>query len=61
MDDADRAQNETDLELRVALQNRKQELPETSVCNWCIEPIKKGHFCNEDCRDDYEKSKIMKG
>ncbi len=29
MDDADRAQKETDLELSLALQNREQELPET--------------------------------
>ena len=61
MDDVDRAQAQTDLELKLALKNRKHELPEVGLCNWCADSIEKGNFCDEDCRNDYEKSKIMKG
>jgi hypothetical protein len=61
MDDADRAQKQTDLELKIALQKRAPELPETGVCHWCIDPIESGRFCDSYCRDDFEKSKIMKG
>ncbi len=61
MDDADRAQAQTDLELKVALQNRKIETYETGSCNWCDAIIEKGAFCDIECSNDYEKSKIMKG
>lgn len=61
MDDADRAQKETDLELSLALQNREQELPETGACHWCEAIIDQGHFCDSDCRDDHAKLKVMKG
>lgn len=61
MDDADRAQKEIDLELNLALKNRAREVPETGSCHWCKEPIQKGHFCDAYCRNDFEKSKIMKG
>lgn len=61
MDDADRAQKETDLELNLALKNREPVLPETGACNWCDAIIEKGYFCDADCRDDHEKSKIMRG
>ena len=61
MDDADRAQQATDLELKLALKTRKPELPETGLCHWCESIIGVGHFCDADCRDDHQKSKIMKG
>jgi|TARA_R110001583_G_scaffold21308_3_gene80850 hypothetical protein len=61
MDDVDRAQKQTDLELKLALQNRKPEIYETGSCNWCDAIIDKGLFCDSDCRDDHQKSKIMKG
>lgn len=61
MDDADRAQKEIDLNLTLSLQNRKQELQEDGACHWCEELIDDGLFCDSECRDDHQKSKIMKG
>ena len=61
MDDADYAQAATDLEITVALQKREHELPDVGACNWCDAIIVKGLFCDADCRDDYQKSKVMKG
>mgnify|MGYP005989863433 CR=1 FL=1 len=61
MDDADRAQENTDLEITIALKNRKPELPEIGSCHWCLDTVESGRFCDTYCRDDYEKSKIMKG
>jgi hypothetical protein len=34
MDDVDRAQKQTELELKLALQNRKPEIYETGSCNY---------------------------
>jgi hypothetical protein len=61
MDDADRAQEQTDLEIKIALKNRKPELPEVRTCHWCFEAVESGLFCDVDCRDDYDKSRVMKG
>lgn len=61
MDIADEAQNLTELELSIAVKNRKPELQETGLCHWCESIIGVGHFCDSDCRDDFEKSKRMKG
>jgi hypothetical protein len=57
MDAADQAQEQNDLELKLALQNVKREpvLPETGACNYCDALVSKGLFCDADCRDDYEK------
>lgn len=62
MDDADRAQAEIELELSIALKNREQEPvePETGLCHWCEAIIGVGKFCDSDCRDDYDKDKIMR-
>ncbi len=61
MDLADKAQEQSDLDLSIALIKRKAELTEKGSCHWCEEPIEKGVFCDSDCRADYEKSKIMRG
>jgi hypothetical protein len=61
MNDADRAQEQTDLELNIALQKRAPELPEMGFCHWCMDFIEVGQFCDTSCRDDYDKDKIMKG
>lgn len=62
MDEADRAQELTELELNNALKNRKPELPEVGICHYCSEQIEKGKFCDEFCREDHEtEQKIIKG
>jgi hypothetical protein len=60
MDDADRAQEQTDLEIKIALKNRKPELPEVRACHWRMDFIEVGQFCDPSCRDDYDKYKRMK-
>jgi hypothetical protein len=47
----------------MALKNRAQKpiQPETGLCHWCDAIIGAGKFCDSDCRDDFEKSKRMKG
>lgn len=32
-----------------------QALPNIGICYNCDEPNIKGKFCDEDCRDDYER------
>lgn len=56
MDDADRAQKETELEISTALKNRKQGLPHKGECYWCEEPIATGIYCDAYCGECYEKS-----
>lgn len=61
---ADQAQEETELDLNVALSNRPERMPETGVCYGpdCEIIIGVGNFCGRDCRDSYEiEQKIMKG
>jgi hypothetical protein len=56
MDAVDQAQGQTDLDLELALKNRKVvSLPDTGLCHYCSDPIEKGHFCDSFCRDDYEQ------
>ena len=55
-DDADRAQEVQEQHIRTALQNRVViELKDNGICHYCSDPIKTGHFCSPECRDDYEK------
>lgn len=38
------------------LTNRTSErLQSIGLCHNCLEPISQAHFCDVDCRDDYEK------
>ena len=32
----------------------------TGQCHFCAEPVKEGHFCDADCRDDYEKQEYFR-
>ena len=48
--------------LEVALTHRKPTLKDIGRCHWCDEPVQPGaHFCDPDCRDDYQKSQHMSG
>lgn len=39
-----------------ALANRsKPSMVYTGECHWCNEPIDKGHFCSDECREDHER------
>lgn len=42
--------------IAVALANRsKPSMTYTGECHWCSEPIDKGHFCSDECREDHER------
>lgn len=60
MDAADQAQDQTDLEIKVALQNRKAQLPTKGSCYWCDEPIASGIYCDAYCGSCHEKSTEIK-
>lgn len=56
MDEADRAQKVQEQDIELALKNRVvNELKDNGICHYCSDLIKTGHFCDKDCRDDYEK------
>jgi len=57
MDAVDSAQKQSDLNLKLALQNRNRpaELKATGECHYCNDPVECGQFCDSDCRDDFEK------
>lgn len=52
----DEANALTELQLSVALSNRKQEpVLRNGFCNYCGSPVPVDHaFCDSDCHDDYE-------
>ncbi len=55
-DFADEAAAEQDIHLTAALHVRKPSLPITGHCHNCGEPVQSlTHFCDADCRDDYER------
>ncbi len=60
MDIADQAQAQEAVLLDSALSKRNQSLPYIGKCHWCDEPVQ-AHFCDTDCRDDYEKNRRIKG
>lgn len=51
----DAANDLTDLNIQHALANRPAPMQFTGKCKYCSETIKVGHFCDEYCREDYEK------
>ncbi|MCW2477704.1 hypothetical protein [Candidatus Symbiopectobacterium sp. NZEC135] len=53
----DEANDLTDLNIQHALANRKPPMIFTGKCRNCRGDIKAGLFCDEYCRDDYEKLK----
>ncbi len=57
MDIADLALEQSDLDLKLALDNckRPNQIKNTGKCGYCKDPIKCGQFCDTDCRDDYER------
>lgn len=58
----DQAEATEQLFLNVALSHRKPELPTIGKCHWCEEPVSgDAHFCDADCRSDYEQHKAFKG
>ncbi|MDX6914734.1 hypothetical protein R9X49_06390 [Pectobacterium carotovorum] len=54
-DVADYANDLTDLNIQHALANRPTPMKFTGKCKYCSEKINIGHFCDEYCREDYEK------
>lgn len=56
MDEIDRAQEEQERSINAAMLARdKTELTDTGFCYYCSDPVKQGHFCDVDCRDDYQQ------
>lgn len=61
-DIADRAQQENDLHLSLQLKHRKPTLQAKGRCHWCDSPVEaNAHFCDAECRGDYEQHKVFKG
>lgn len=62
-DDLDRAQQESELMLSIQLRQRKSALAATGCCHWCEGALQSdtGHFCNADCRDDFEMYRRRNG
>ena len=56
-DQADLAQVEQEREVKRALANRQAPERFTGACKNCFEPIERGFFCEDACREDYEKRK----
>lgn len=54
MDDSDWATKHEELHNNAALAVRKPVLAITGFCHNCFSVVS-GHFCDADCRDDYEK------
>ncbi|WP_445772894.1 hypothetical protein [Shewanella sp.] len=58
-DVADNAAKEAELHFAAALKVRKPVLPFLGFCHYCIEPLgPTNHFCDADCRYDYERLAI---
>lgn len=51
----DAANDLTDLNIQHALANRPNPMIFTGKCKYCSETINVGHFCDEYCREDFEK------
>ena len=53
-DDADRASETEQVQLRAAIARREPVQPHTGFCFNCEEPCD-GAYCDKDCRDDFER------
>nr|DAV09139.1 MAG TPA: DNA-directed RNA polymerase subunit alpha [Caudoviricetes sp.] len=50
------------LTIDAALSHRKATMPYIGKCHWCEEPVQaNAHFCDSDCRDDFEQYKRRNG
>lgn len=58
-DHADDASQATELFLRAALTQAQQSRPTlpgvAGYCRNCDQQVAEGYFCDQDCRDDYQK------
>ncbi|HHL0960445.1 TPA: hypothetical protein ACQVH3_005253 [Serratia marcescens] len=56
VDEVDLAQELERERMNRLLANRTREsLSFIGMCHNCLEPLAEAHFCDVDCRDDYEK------
>ncbi len=56
VDDVDIASEvEMDRINRLLASRIRETLSYVGMCHNCLEPLAEAHFCDADCRDDYEK------
>ncbi|MBH3035807.1 hypothetical protein GW643_17260 [Serratia marcescens] len=56
VDEVDIAQEIENERISRLLANRTRDsLAFIGMCHNCLEPLAEAHFCDADCRDDYEK------
>jgi len=52
----DEANELEQLQITAALASRKKEtMTFIGRCHYCDDPLLNGHFCDKDCRDDFER------
>ncbi|MDP2805526.1 MAG: hypothetical protein Q8O24_06240 [Gallionellaceae bacterium] len=61
-DQIDQAQEHEQMRRDIALREQalKPKMPYTGQCYNCEAEIKRGCFCDADCRDDYERREKLK-
>lgn len=58
----DNAQEQEAVFLKAALSNRPASLPYRQKCHWCDAPVSpNAHFCDADCRQDFEQHRRLNG
>ncbi len=58
----DKAQEQEAIFLNAALSKRNATIACTGKCHWCKEPVgAKSHFCDADCRHDFEQNRRLNG
>lgn len=62
-DEIDQAQRLEQLNIEIGIANRKPAMTFTGFCHFseCRQPIARGLFCDEGCRDDFEIDELRKG
>lgn len=62
-DEIDQAQKLEQLNIDIGIANRKPAMIFTGFCHFseCRQPITRGLFCDEGCRDDFEIDERRKG
>jgi hypothetical protein len=61
MDEADLAQQEVELSLKLSLQRKEPSLAATGTCYFCSETLPEGQkFCDSDCEEDYRRLQWQK-
>lgn len=54
-DELDQAAELEQFNIELAIKNRQHpQMKFTGRCYWCNEQVKKGLFCDNDCRDDWQ-------